>query len=41
MTRRSHPKQDIESALRYAEQHNWRITVGGAHAWGKEDKNDE
>ena len=35
MTRRSHPKQDIESALKYAEQHNWRITVGGGHAWGK------
>lgn len=35
MTRRSHPKQDIESALKYAEQHGWRISVGGGHAWGK------
>ena len=35
MPRRSHPKQEIEDALRYAESHGWRVEVGGSHAWGK------
>ncbi len=35
MTRKSHPKQEIEDALRYAESHGWRVDVGGSHAWGK------
>jgi len=35
MTRRRHPKKEIEDAIRYAEQHNWRIEIGGGHAWGK------
>jgi hypothetical protein len=33
MPRRSHPKQEIEDALRYAESHGWRVEVGGSHAW--------
>ena len=35
MPRKSHPKQEIEDALRYAESHGWRVEVGGSHAWGK------
>jgi len=35
MPRRSHTKQEIEDALRYAESRGWRIEVGGSHAWGK------
>lgn len=35
MPRRAHPKQDVESALRYAEQNGWRVEVGGSHCWGK------
>ncbi len=35
MGRRSHTKQEVESALKYAERNGWRIEVGGAHAWGK------
>lgn len=35
MARRSHPKPEIEAALQYAEQNQWRIEVGGSHAWGK------
>lgn len=35
MDRRSHPKAEIEAALKHAEKNNWRITVGGSHAWGK------
>lgn len=35
MPRTSHPKQEIEEALRYAELHGWRVEVGGSHAWGK------
>ena len=35
MTRRRHSKKEIEDAIQYAEQHNWRIETGGGHAWGK------
>lgn len=35
MTRRVHPKSEIEAALQYAEANGWRIDVGGSHAWGK------
>ena len=35
MARTSHPKKEVEGALRYAEENGWRIEVGGAHAWGK------
>lgn len=34
MTRPTHPKKEIEEALRHAEGHGWRIEVGGSHAWG-------
>ncbi|AGL86670.1 hypothetical protein [Pseudomonas protegens] len=34
MARATHPKKDIEMALRYAEWQGWRIEVGGGHAWG-------
>ena len=27
--------EEVEAALRHAETHGWRVTVGGAHAWGK------
>ncbi len=33
--RKKHPKSEIEKALQYAEEHEWRIEVGGSHAWGK------
>jgi hypothetical protein len=33
--RKSHPKKEIEGALRHAESHGWCIEVGGGHAWGK------
>lgn len=35
MTRPSHPKKDVEEAVRYMEAQGWRIAVGGSHAWGK------
>ena len=35
MTRKSHPKKEVEEALKYAEGIGWRVEVGGAHAWGK------
>jgi len=35
MARTSHPKKEVEDALRYAEENGWRIEIGGAHAWGK------
>lgn len=35
MARRTHPKPEIETALKYAEQNGWRIELGGSHAWGK------
>lgn len=35
MTRPRHSKKEVEEAIRYAEQNNWRVEVGGSHAWGK------
>jgi hypothetical protein len=35
MSRKKHPKPDIEEALCYAESHGWRVEIGGAHAWGR------
>ncbi|MDH3615044.1 MAG: hypothetical protein OEQ90_01095 [Gammaproteobacteria bacterium] len=35
MTRKRHPKKEVEKAIRYAEEFGWRIEVGGSHAWGK------
>lgn len=35
MARRKHPKPEIEAALKYAEEHQWRVETGGSHAWGK------
>ncbi|NHZ98571.1 hypothetical protein [Massilia sp. CCM 8734] len=34
MARTSHPRKEIEQALKYAEANGWRIKVGGSHAWG-------
>jgi len=35
MRRKRHPKKEVEAALRYAEDHDWRVETGGSHAWGK------
>ncbi|KOR31678.1 hypothetical protein TI05_12080 [Achromatium sp. WMS3] len=35
MSRKCHPKKDIESALQHAEANGWRVECGGSHAWGK------
>ena len=35
MTRRKHPKPEVEAAIQHAEAHGWTIEEGGAHAWGK------
>lgn len=35
MHRKRHSKKEVEEAIQYAEQHNWKIVVGGGHAWGK------
>lgn len=35
MARKPHSKPEVEAALRHAEQHGWRIEVGGSHAWGR------
>lgn len=35
MARAIHPKKEIETALKYAEQNGWRLEVGGSHAWGR------
>ncbi len=28
----SHPKKEIEEAIKYAEAEGWRVKVGGSHA---------
>ena len=33
MARPSHPKKEVEEALRHAEGQGWRVDVGGSHAW--------
>ena len=35
MTRSTHPRKEVEEALRYAEGLGWRVDVGGSHAWGR------
>ena len=35
MTRSSHPKKEVEAALKHAEALGWRVEVGGSHAWGR------
>lgn len=35
MPRKTHPKQEVEEALRYAEKNGWHVEVGGSHAWGR------
>lgn len=35
MSRRKHPKTDVEKAVQYAEQQGWRVQLGGSHAWGR------
>jgi hypothetical protein len=35
MTRSTHPKKEVEEALKHAEAEGWRLLVGGAHARGK------
>lgn len=35
MARTKHPDKEVEAALRHAEEHGWRIEVGGGHAWGR------
>jgi len=37
MKRPTHPKKEVEAAIRYAEENGWRVVPGGAHAWGKID----
>lgn len=35
MARATHSKKEVEEALAHAEEHGWRVEVGGSHAWGK------
>ncbi len=35
MVRATHPKKEVEAALRYAEANGWLVEVGGGHAWGR------
>lgn len=35
MSRGRHSKKEVEAALKYAEEHGWRVEQGGSHAWGK------
>lgn len=35
MPRATHPKKEVEDAIRHAEANGWRVEVGGSHAWGK------
>lgn len=36
MGRKRHPKKEVEEALQHAEEHGWRIELGGGgHAWGR------
>ena len=35
LKRAKHPRKSVESAIQFAESQNWRIHVGGSHAWGK------
>ena len=35
MARPTHPKKEVEAAIRHAEEHGWVVRIGGSHAWGK------
>jgi hypothetical protein len=35
MARATHPKKEVEEALKHAQANGWRVETGGAHAWGK------
>ncbi|MDR6585658.1 hypothetical protein [Herbaspirillum frisingense] len=35
MARLSHPKKELEEALRHAEEQELRVEVGGSRAWGR------
>ena len=35
MARATHPKKEVDHALKHAEANGWRVEVGGAHAWGR------
>jgi hypothetical protein len=35
MVRATHPKKEVEEAIRHAEDNGWKVEVGGSHAWGK------
>ena len=35
MTRKRHPRKEVEEALCYAEKKGWRVEVIGSHCWGK------
>lgn len=35
MSRRRHPKKEIEAAVRYAEAHGWTCEPASGHAWGR------
>lgn len=35
MARKTHPKPEVEDALKYAEKNGWHVDIGGSHAWGK------
>ena len=37
MARATQPKEEVEGALRHAESNDWRVEVGGAHAWELHD----
>jgi len=35
MPRPTHPRKEVEAALKHAQSHGWRVEVGGSHAWGR------
>ncbi|MDO9217138.1 MAG: hypothetical protein Q7U14_07685 [Lacisediminimonas sp.] len=35
MAKPSHPKKEIEEALKFVQMQGWRVVRGGSHAWGK------
>ncbi len=35
MARAAHAKKEVEDALKHAEANQWRVVVGGSHAWGR------
>ena len=35
MARKTHPKPEVEDAVRYAEKNGWHVDIGGSHAGGK------